>query len=303
MKLLQSLLLALIFTTSTALANEDIAVSPGAFGDYETKILGGTESKSGDWPWIAALLRSRIPDLYNAQYCSGVLIHDSWILTAAHCVYNLSTKDVEVAVGVFDLSAFPGNRKSVKTIRIHPQYNRDSWRNDIALLELAQPSGKPTIPLFTGDSYEDVDSSLLGKIVTALGWGLADGTSSWYYPERLRQVNLPVVADSYCNNIYPSPFAPIAGSQLCAGYYIDKDTCKGDSGGPVITRIDATWVHVGLTSFGAPCEDYYGWYGVYTRTSEFLDFIKQYVPNADFWPPRKSLPWLMLLLENTPPPP
>jgi secreted trypsin-like serine protease len=45
-----------------------------------------------------------------------------------------------------------------------------------------------------------------------------------------------------------------------------------------------------------PCDKYNGWYGVYTRTSAYQDFISQYVPGARFTSVAKGLPWLMLLL-------
>lgn len=254
------------------------------------KILGGIESKTGDWPWMTALLYANEADMYNAQFCAGVLIDDTWVLTAAHCVAGQTTSAIDVAVGVYDLSNYSGSRIALKSIRVHPQYNANTSQNDIALLELSQPSSQPTLPLFTGEP------DILGVMVTAIGWGMADGTTYWYYPEKLRQVDLPVVADSYCNEIYPTP---LIASQLCAGYYEGKDVCNGDSGGPIVAQIEGAWVHVGLVSYGTTCADFNGWYGVYTRTSEFVSFIKQYVPDVSVHPQAGKVivaPLNMLLL-------
>jgi len=289
--ILAVLLSALLFPAHPALAEESTKTSSDPV-DISTKILGGTESEPGDWPWMAALLRSSVADIFLAQYCSGALIDKNWILTAGHCVKGLSPADINVAVGVYDLSNFSGSRIPIKSIHLHPGYNATNLTNDIALIELSQASDQPTIPLFSGESIEDAPASLSGRMLTTLGWGLADGTSSWYWPERLRQVNLPVVADSYCNNIYPYP---LIASQLCVGYYEGKDACSGDSGGPLVTLIDGRWTHVGLVSYGARCEDYFGWYGVYTRTSEFEDFIKSYAPAAHFTR-KPPLPWMILLM-------
>lgn len=285
------LFLALLFFPHLSYAGEVNNATTQAPG-FSTKILGGSESKSGDWPWITALLRSGQPDTWEAQYCSGVLVDKTWVLTAAHCVNGMNPGEIEVAVGVFDLKSFSGTRIDVKTIHVHPGYSTTTLTNDIALLELEQSSTQPPITLYSGQSRENVPTDLLSVTLTALGWGWANGPSGFYYPEKLRQVDLPVVDNTFCNDIYPYP---LIASQLCAGYFEDKDVCNGDSGGPVVTAIDSQWVHVGLVSYGKQCDLYIGWYGVYTRTSEFVDFIRQYVPNARFTSKNIALPWLLLL--------
>ncbi len=260
--------------------------------EFSAKILGGSESKDGQWPWMAALLQSIEPDTYQAQYCSGVLIAPTWVLTAAHCVEGKNTGDIEVAVGVFDLKTFAGPRIKTQSIYIHPGYDTFQLSNDIALIELQQSSAQPPITLFSGESQDTVPANLLGITLTALGWGWADLPSWPPYPEKLRQVDLPVVEESICNNIY---HVSLLSSQICAGYYEGKDVCGGDSGGPVVTRIDGEWVHAGLVSYGKPCDIYNGWYGVYTRTSEFVNFIQSHVPGARFTGKAVALPWLLLL--------
>ncbi len=276
MKTTRLLFLALIFFSHTAFAADDDIKSYDTV-EYTTKILGGVAAQEGDWPWIVALLRSSVPDIYNAQFCSGALIDDTWVLTAAHCVKGKTSAEINVAVGAFDLNSYSGGRISVRNIYMHPGYDANLFQNDIALIELNLPSASPKLPLFAGESRENVLPSLLGTMLTAVGWGMADGTSSWYYPSQLRQLNLPVVDNSYCNNTYSNH---LLASQLCAGYSHGRDVCNGDSGGALVALIDNTWVHAGLVSYGAPCADYFGRYGVYTRTSEYIDFIKLYVPRA-----------------------
>jgi secreted trypsin-like serine protease len=283
--LLPALILLLTGLPSHGQARETLEFSP--------KILGGTEAKAGDWPWIVAILKANVSDTYQAQYCSGVLIDSTWVLTAAHCVSGFSAADIELAVGAYDLNSFSGPRIGARRLIVHPEYNTSQLNNDIALIELEQASTQPTVTLFSGQSQDTTPADLTGVMLTALGWGMADSGSDWYYPAVLRQVDLPVVSNSYCNTIYSTT---LADGQLCAGYYEGKDACNGDSGGPVVTRIDDRWVHAGLVSYGMPCDKYNGWYGVYTRTSAYQDFISQYVPGARFTSVAKGLPWLMLLL-------
>ena len=245
--------------------------------DATSKILGGVQAAPGAWPWIAALLYANDSNVFSAQFCSGVLIDKSWVLTAAHCVQGMSAQGIQVAVGAWDLTAFTGSRTPVRSIRIHPQFSSTSLYNDIALVELSVPSSIQPIALFSGESVDNTPPSLLGKLVTVLGWGVADSTTSWYYPEILRQVSLPVVADSTCNDIYINPVLP---SQFCAGYWEGKDACEGDSGGPAVVQVDGQWVHAGIVSAGVSCQEYFGWYGKYTRTSAYLSFIRQYAPSV-----------------------
>jgi len=182
--------------------------------------------------------------MYLAQFCGGVLIDATWILIAAHCVIGKTAGEVDVAVGVFDLDNFSGSRMAVKNIRIHPHYNDINHKNDIALLELSLSSTQPAVSLFSGESQEQASPSMVGRMLTAIGWGMADSNDSWYWPEKLRQVNLPVVTDGTCNIIYQAPASPLSSSQFCAGYDEGKDVCNGDSGGPVVSKIDGVWAHM-----------------------------------------------------------
>jgi len=60
---------------------------------------------------------------------------------------------------------------------------------------------------------------------------------------------------------------------FCAGAIGEHDSCKGDSGGPLMCRkkYSCEWTVVGIVSFGpSPCGT---GYGVYTKLSEATEFI------------------------------
>ena len=44
------------------------------------RIVGGEDADIADYPWQVALM------IGNQQFCGGSIIHEQWILTAAHCV-------------------------------------------------------------------------------------------------------------------------------------------------------------------------------------------------------------------------
>ena len=62
--------------------------------------------------------------------------------------------------------------------------------------------------------------------------------------------------------------------QVCAGGDGVRDTCTGDSGGPLMTTVGGRWTVVGVTSFGVDCARQ-GFPGVYTRVDNFINWIRR----------------------------
>lgn len=66
----------------------------------------------------------------------------------------------------------------------------------------------------------------------------------------------------------------MADTQLCAGGEANKDSCYGDSGGPLMKLHERNnqWILEGVVSFGTRCGTQ-NWPGIYTRVSKYLDWI------------------------------
>jgi hypothetical protein len=48
--------------------------------EEEGRVVGGQASQPAAWPWVVALYRD------GEFHCGGVLLDESWVMTAAHCV-------------------------------------------------------------------------------------------------------------------------------------------------------------------------------------------------------------------------
>ncbi len=118
--LLVTLLILTLFQSQNANAEHDVN---GPL--YQPKIITGTPSKQDAWPWMAALLIADVQgSAYDRRFCGGTLVAPQWILTAAHCVDEIS--DIEVFLGEIDLYSRGGETIPVSKIVSHPNYNADT---------------------------------------------------------------------------------------------------------------------------------------------------------------------------------
>lgn len=98
------------------------------------------------------------------------------------------------------------------------------------------------------------------------------------FTDELREVDLPMVDNAICQNALNTS---LTANMICAGYRgTPKDTCQGDSGGPLVASNpqSSDWVEIGIVSWGRTCATNYG---LYTKVSNYLDWIGQHIPNMD----------------------
>ena len=239
----------------------------GAVGEgVEPPIVGGTEiNPPGKYPFLAALVASGTANAFNGQFCGASVIGDTWILTAAHCVFGESASGIDVVIGRHDLTTNQGDRIRAKAITMHPQYNNNTLRNDVAIIELVSATSASAVALPSDGSLETAGTS-----ATVMGWG--DTESTPRYPAKPREVNVPVLSDAQCTSAYGSEM--INSVMLCAGDLPNggEDSCQGDSGGPLVVPSGGGYTQVGIVSWGYGCADA-GDPGVYSRVSALRSFI------------------------------
>lgn len=85
---------------------------------------------------------------------------------------------------------------------------------------------------------------------------------------------LPINDQQECAGKFAARKVEIASTQICAGGEYAKDSCDGDSGGPLMRKISSSWTLEGIVSFGNRC-GLDNWPGVYTRVAEYESWIKR----------------------------
>ena len=223
-------------------------------------IIGGEVTKPGRYTFPVAL--GNIVERKITYTCGGSLINRWYVITAAHCQSktnpithaNIGEWEFGIRKDCFAGNCLPRNQIiKVDKMIVHENfvYSRKEVKNDIALIKLQKkvkmrdylificlPFG--TSPLSFMD-VENLDNDLIGVRAHAVGWGITDPdqkeweesdvTFSRVASKKQMMVDLPLLSETRCKQTWPK--VSYAKGLLCAGGEVGKDTCNGDSGGPL----------------------------------------------------------------------
>ncbi|XP_055918593.1 ovochymase-1-like [Eupeodes corollae] len=230
------------------------------------RIVGGVPVSINEFPHQVSLRAN------GKHLCGATIISNNTILTAAHCTIRFEAQNLTITHG--STRANNGTIHQVKEIILtNPPYNKTTLENDISILKITPPiifSNKSQAIKLSTDTGHLVE----GSEVVISGWGKQNETEPTnldFGARSLKAVTLKISNFDKCKEIYSTEFdVNIDGRMICAAAR-GRDSCKGDSGGPLIDK--KTRQLVAILSFGNGCarENYPG---VYTRVLNHLDFIK-----------------------------
>ncbi|XP_052754319.1 serine proteinase stubble [Galleria mellonella] len=274
-------------TTNTTVDNMQFLPDSVNMSDYKSvcgrrlwplaRIVGGTKSGFGQWPWQISLRQYRTSTYLHK--CGAALLNENWAITAAHCVEHVPPSELLVRLGEYDLASesepYGFAERRVQIVASHPHFDPATFEYDLALLRFYEPvKFQPNIlPICVPDNDDD----FVGKTAYVTGWGRLYDEGP--LPSVLQEVQVPVINNTACEAMYQAAGynEHIPNIFICAGRRRGgADSCEGDSGGPMVVQRerDNRFVLGGVISWGIGCAEP-NQPGVYTRISEFRDWINQ----------------------------
>ncbi len=243
-------------------------------------------------------------DLLPGQFCGGVILDATHVITAAHCVtfggfQAQPPEDFAVLAGSANLET-PGGEAvedPVLAVSFDPEWNPLTASHDIGLLTLENPLWSGSAPALDGvhkiapvplaSSEPAADAPL-----TVSGWGYTEALTEGQepeniaaYPARLQVAQVPLVERSLCQSDYASRGLTIEPDLLCAGGPSgEPDACYGDSGGPLVidgAQDPQDFQLLGTVDLGAGCGQK-GAPGVYQSLVDAgnAEFVRSHPPQA-----------------------
>ena len=225
---------------------------------------------SSSYPYVVSIWWTEDQDEDFEHACTGTLITDRLVLTAAHCVFDTGL----IGVGYGDDQLYDKTpMRRVSAVWKHPRFSNKQKVNDVGLILLADalPFAQ-TLDLPTKSQLAGVVGKS-GTTYEILGWGLNQNEEEATYLRKAKVSDQTSLAKSikgwqpWRNDVWFAVGKWLPKERVFAG------ACYGDSGGPLIAIKNGKSYLAGVASWGSQdCETNRP--SVYTRLSYYLGDIK-----------------------------
>uniref|UniRef100_F6R3Q1 Peptidase S1 domain-containing protein n=2 Tax=Xenopus tropicalis TaxID=8364 RepID=F6R3Q1_XENTR len=237
-------------------------------------------AEKGEWPWVASIQRL---DMNTYEHiCTGTVLNNQWIFTAAHCFRHLNgendIKSLQVVLGAHLLSEKEKHIQvlNVKQIIQHELYDPKVQYYDIALIQLNKPVQlndyvQPACLPMSSATLEPLTECYLA------GWGVRDEGDE---PVAIMQeVKVERINSKRCNKTY---LGAIQEYHLCASQKANMKSCQGDSAAPLMCKRKTSTIFsvIGIASWGSGCSQINS-PGIYTSTKDFVKWMVEKVTSEE----------------------
>jgi secreted trypsin-like serine protease len=237
-------------------------------GQLKPQIVGGSAVKLSAHKNVVGItyFGRRQPE------CTGSLIAPSYVLTAAHCLCGVQGATKHVMIGNDPII---GAGATYYKVISHKAAMSDPCRGlksgvDLAVLKLENPVSGVVPHALAEDALTNGATQF--RIV---GFG-AVNTAGTLFTYKKQEAAVPAISIA-CNAADDEKYNCQQGKEIVAGQRNSPDTCKGDSGGPLLVSINgdgglptSTDLRVaGVTSRGVqPSPATCGYGGIYERVDK-----------------------------------
>jgi len=200
-------------------------------------------------------------DLFRPNDCIGTLVHESYLLTVAHCAADLRDSQSLVVNGV---------SHEIAEVILHPQWRSRRDEYDIALVRFEEPvQGVTPLPIYRGDDE-------LGSVIALVGRGVhATGRQGERRADSDGNLRRATNIVSGVDNHFIEIFFEEPGENGITD--LEGVGASGDSGGPAFIEVDGVPCIAGLNSWGEGGNGIrvgqYGSRDYQTRVSRYLGWL------------------------------
>jgi secreted trypsin-like serine protease len=243
------------------------------YTDFSKRIIGGSIITGDElkYPFMATIWY-----LDGEEFsfkCGASYIGKNYFITAAHCLKYRDPRIITIRMGSNNLSNL-SDIFIIKHLYIHPKFNRDNLKNDIAIIETTtEPDSIKYPPIRLPCNHLLNICYIIGSHVKVIGFGKADKKGDKEYVEDLKEIDLKIkmLNDTKYSKRFICSDVFLAGDEKDG---IVLDSCTGDSGGPCMKKIKDHWVLVGIVSWGNSCGES-KFPGVYTKVLSYHNWIRE----------------------------